>query len=78
MKDVEITYYAGVFPGRPKPTTVFRFYNDDSKLPERYSTLKGWVEDRDLLLMKMKGEITEATKIDAHTADEIVKGLKGG
>jgi hypothetical protein len=73
----EIIYYAGYLPGRGKPTTVYRFYKDENKLPERYTLSDGWVEDRDIWLMKMKGDITEAAKIDADKAEEIIKELKG-
>lgn len=77
MNDIEITYYAGVSPLRPKPTTVFRFYNDDTRFPERYSIKDGWVEDRDLLLMKMKGDITDAALISSDDAFKIIEKLTG-
>ena len=71
----EWTYYAGIGPLRPKPTTVFRFSKDVNKLPERYSMKDGWVEDRDLMLMKMKGDIVEAAKIDSNEANEIINRI---
>jgi hypothetical protein len=77
MNEVDIKYYAGILPGRPKPSTVFRFFDGNDKLPERFSKSTGWVEDRDLLLMKMKGDITDAAKISSEKADEIIKELKG-
>jgi hypothetical protein len=69
------TYYAGVLPLRPRPSTVFRFPQNGNKWPQRFSKEHGWVEDRDVLLMKMKGDITDAAKISADEATIIIKEL---
>jgi hypothetical protein len=72
MNDTQWTYYAGILLSRLKPSAVFRFSSDDNKLPERFSLNNGWVEDRDLWLMKMKGHITEADRINEKEAEEII------
>lgn len=76
MSAIDVIYYAGIIPGRSKPTTVFRFFNDQSKRAERYAVGRGWIEDKDVWLMKMKGDITESTRISPEEAKDIINNIE--
>lgn len=77
MADQEIVYYACIPITRVTPSTVFRFFNDPSKSPQRYSQGHGWVEDQNLWLLKFKGEITEADRISEAQAATVLNQLAG-
>lgn len=76
MSAIDVIYYAGIIPGRSKPTTVFRFFNDQSKRAERYAVGRGWIEDKDVWLMKMKGDIAENTRISPEEAKDIINNIE--
>ncbi|MDP5143337.1 hypothetical protein ORJ00_11325 [Rheinheimera baltica] len=76
MNVENVIYYAGIIPGRSKPTTVFRFFNDQNKMAERYVVRRGWIEDKDVMLMKMKGDITENTRISPEEAKNITNNIE--
>ncbi|HEY6018974.1 MAG TPA: hypothetical protein VIY48_03505 [Candidatus Paceibacterota bacterium] len=54
---------------------VFRFYEQASKLPERYVSGVGWIEDQRLLGLLMMGDLGSADKVSEEDAQKIVGQL---
>lgn len=73
----KIDYYAGIPPSHTKPTTVFRFFKEDDKSPERYDKSKRWVEDSRLWELFATGELTDDEHISEEEALRIISELDG-
>jgi hypothetical protein len=72
----DIKYFPCVPSNSKTATTVYRFFNEESKSPERYTVESGWVEDDRLFLLIMNGEITDEEEITEDEAMEILTQLK--
>jgi hypothetical protein len=71
-----IRYFPCVPANSDAATTVFRFFDEEGKSPERYTVESGWVEDDRLFLLFMNGEITDDDEISEDDAMKILKALE--
>ena len=71
----KIRYFPGIPISRKEPTTIYRFFDEAGKSPERY-TNSGWVEDNSLFLLFMNGELTDDDEIAEKEAREAISRLK--
>lgn len=75
---MKITYYPITPLSREKPTTVWRFFDEDGKSPEMYKPRIGWVADDRLFLSLMNGEISDSDIITEEKAIKIIKDIELG
>jgi len=70
--DNKVNYYP-ITPGtRNKPTTVWRFFEEDDKCPEMYKKGVGWIENKSLFQALAKGEISDSDIITEAAAKNII------
>lgn len=67
-------YFPCIPIGRKEPTTIYKFFDEKGKSPERYSD-SGWVEDDSLFLLFMSGELIDEDEISAQEARKIIRRL---
>jgi len=71
-----LQYYSCTPNSRVKPTTVFRFYEVEDNIPERYVINSGWVEDTRLYNLLATGELTDENKISDTQSKIIINELE--
>ena len=71
----KIRYFPCIPISRKEPTTIYRFFDEKGKSPERYLN-SGWVEDDSLFLLFMNGELTDEDEISEKEAWEAISRLE--
>jgi HEPN domain-containing protein len=70
-----IHYYAPTPVSGGNVRAIFRYFSDESKLPEKYVLGAGWIEDQRLLGYLMMGELGPPDVVTEEKAQEIIKQL---
>jgi hypothetical protein len=70
-----ITYYAVKPITGGTATAVLRFYDNQGKIPERYTHDTGWIEDQELFLELASGNLGPTDIISESDAQEVINQI---